>query len=69
MLSQPITLHAPGTAHFLCRCGEHLVFSSGHRAFTCLEHIIRDGARKTGRCPKCSLIHSVRDVWKALAAT
>ena len=53
--------HNPGTAHFRCQCGEHLVFNSAPGPFTSLSNLRRDGSSKTGRSPKCDLVHSVRN--------
>jgi hypothetical protein len=52
--------HSLGTANFRCICGEPLTFSAGSKSYTNLADLI-DGPRyKSGRCPRCDRIHSVR---------
>jgi CheY-like chemotaxis protein len=73
VLSKPITsewsdavqrlqcvLHKPGTGHFRCRCGARLIFGSGSAAFQQIAGAQRVGNTKRGRCPKCSIQHTVQ---------
>jgi hypothetical protein len=53
-------MHKPGTAHFRCRCGQRVTFSTGSLAITPLAHLRKNGDVKTGECPVCGLKHAVR---------
>ena len=52
--------HKQGTAHFICPCGEHLVFNPASNALTVMQNVTHERGLKTGRCPRCGTADSVQ---------
>jgi hypothetical protein len=52
--------HKQGTAHFICPCGLRLVFNQASNALTVMQNVTHERGVKTGRCPRCGIVHSVQ---------
>ena len=59
--------HRPGTTHFRCPCGTRLVFSQHSTSYTPLANLKMEGKSKMGECPRCGVVHCVREFEPRLA--
>ena len=52
-------VHALGTGHFKCACGERLMFGTEPGALTLLIEQRQEHGRRMGTCPRCGRVHEV----------